>query len=964
MAVDVGRLLELCQEALALDTSARRPFLDQACAGEADLRQAVEALLAEETHTQDFLETPPWDPVARRIGPGTQLGPYEIQALVGAGAMGEVYRARDTRLDRTVAIKVLPPGLASDPARRARLRHEARALSALNHPHICTLYDIGSEGGLDYLVMEYVEGETLATRLTRGAVPMEHAVEHALQIGDALANAHGRGFIHRDLKPGNVMITTSGVKLLDFGIAKLERHAATVTEPSLTSEGVVVGTVAYMAPEQLRGTGVDARSDIFSFGAVLYEMLTGRRAFEGASQTSVIAAVLAHDPPAVSTLQPATPHVIDDLVRTCLAKDANARWQSAAEVVEELRRIRTGSVSISPRRLWRLWRRRVALMAAGVGIAAVAGVFAARQILPGVRWGSRDNPAGATSAGLGALREADVMLTAVTHEPGAESFPSFAPDGREFVYSTGPLDFFGESDIYRRDIGLDRAFNLTADSPGADLQPAFSPNGDLIAFRSGRDGGGIFLMHRDGSSVRRLTAEGYNPVWSPDGTEIAYATVHTMASPFANKGIASAVWTVNVETGARRLVRGDHAAQPSWSPHGHRIAYWSGGTISTCPPHGGNAVVAVDASAPGESNWNPVWSRDGRYLYFISDRNGPMHLWRVSIDERSGRPTDRPEPAPIQMPSTFIAHLSFDASGSRLLFASVPDTASIQGVDFDVASGVVRGSLRPVTTGSLVAVWPEASPDGTRLAFHTSGDTENIYVSAADGNGLRRVIGGAGVYRVPRWSRDGRRLAFYSSRGGRGDVWVVDADGGNPRPVTKAAAAPVIFPAWAPDGRMAASEARPGSRSFIFHPDRPWDEAGNVTVLPRPSPETRFIPWSWSPSGDRLAGFGGPLDGSGADRPAGVLIFTPATGQYTRVTQDGTAPTPVWLPDGQRLLYAVSNTLRLVDLRTLRSHEVLNVGSARLEMAAGGGFSVSATTGRVYVAPVVRDGDIWFARPK
>lgn len=306
MGTDVGRLLDLCQEALGLDEGARRSFLDQACAGDDDLRRAVDALLAEESLAMEFLETPAWDPAEARITPGTHVGPYEVLALAGAGAMGQVYRARDTRLDRTVAIKVLPPGVASDPARRARFRHEGRAVSALNHPHICTLYDVGSEDGLEYLVMEYLEGETLAGRLTRGPVPLEEALEHAIQMADALAYAHVRGFIHRDLKPANVMLTAAGAKLLDFGIAKLERRATTSNDPSLTAEGFIVGTIAYMAPEQLRGTGVDARSDIFSFGAMLYEMFTGRRAFQGASQTSVIAAILEDDPPAISTLQPAT----------------------------------------------------------------------------------------------------------------------------------------------------------------------------------------------------------------------------------------------------------------------------------------------------------------------------------------------------------------------------------------------------------------------------------------------------------------------------------------------------------------------------------------------------------------------------------------------------------------------------------------------------------------------------------
>jgi serine/threonine protein kinase/Tol biopolymer transport system component len=961
---DVGRLLELCQEALARDPEGRRAYLDEACA-DTDVRRAVEALLAEESAAREFLETPAWSAGRSQLAAGLHLGPYEILSLVGAGAMGQVYRARDERLGRTVAIKVLAPSAAGDPGRRARFNQEARAVSALNHPHICTLHDIGSENGLDYLVMEYLEGETLADRLTKGPVPLDLALAYSIQMAEALASAHAQGLIHRDLKPANVMLTAAGAKLLDFSIAKLGVRGTEPSQTSLTGEGLIVGTIAYMAPEQLRGRAADARTDIFSFGAVLYELFTGRRAFQGRSQTSVIAAILEHDPPPVSSLQPACPPAIDRLVRTCLHKSADQRWQQADDIVRELRLVSSGSTQNRPAtpRGWPAGRASRAGLLTGIAIAIAAVGIAVRETASRLDQDDLRNAASGSAAADGA-RAADVILTAVTHEPGPESFPSLSPDGREFVYSVGPLDSFGESDIYRRDVGLDRAFNLTPDSPGADLQPAFSPDGNLIAFRSDRGGGGIFLMRRDGTAVRRLTHEGYNPAWSPDGTEIAYATVHTMASPFTNVGTASALWVVNVETGASRLVRPSGAAQPSWSPHGNRIAFWADRAISTCVPDGSDVVVAVEAAIPGMSNWNPVWSRDGRQLYFISNRNGPMHLWRVRIDERSGRPLDHPELAPVQMPSTFVAHPSFDASGQRLLFASVPPVASIQRMEFDVASGGVRGDLTPVTTGSVRAVWPEPSPDGMRLAFQTKDDTENIYVSSIDGSGLRLLTGGAGVNRIARWAPNGRRIAFYSSRGGYGNVWVVDADGGHLRQLTQSRGAPIIFPAWSPDGRMAASEAQPGSRSFVFDPDKPWNEVSNLAMLPRPDPDTQFVPWSWSPTGDRLAGFGRPIVPGSAVASPGVLILTLSTGRYTRVTADGTAPTPVWLPDGHRIVYAVSNRVKLVDLRSGRTRELLNVGAARLEAAAGGGFSVSAAAGLLFVAPLMRDGDIWFARPK
>src|ERR1700731_389397 len=280
------------------------------------------------------------------ILPGRRLGPYEILTAIGAGGMGEVYKARDTRLDRIVAIKVLPTHLADRSELRERFEREAKTIASLNHPHICTLYDTGHQDGIDYLVMEYLEGETLAQRLLKGALPMQQVLQYAIEIADALDKAHRKRVTHRDLKPGNVMLTKSGTKLLDFGLAKLRQDVApanvqlselpTANEP-LTAQGMIVGTLQYMAPEQLEGKEVDARTDIFAFGAVVYEMATGKRAFEGKSQASVIAKILETDPPPISSLQPMTPPALDRVVKRCLAKEPDERWQSANDLTNELK---------------------------------------------------------------------------------------------------------------------------------------------------------------------------------------------------------------------------------------------------------------------------------------------------------------------------------------------------------------------------------------------------------------------------------------------------------------------------------------------------------------------------------------------------------------------------------------------------------------------------------------------------
>ena len=312
------------------------------------------------------------------LSPGTSLGPYQIDAPLGAGGMGEVYKATDTRLDRTVAIKVLPEHVASDPDLKQRFEREARTVAALNHPHICTLHDIGSQDGIDFLVMEYLDGETVAQRLEKGALPLDQALQIAIDIADALDKAHRQGIVHRDLKPANIMLTKAGAKLLDFGLAKLKPPeqagglSALPTQPAdLTQQGAILGTFQYMAPEQLEGQEADARTDIFAFGAVVYEMVTGRKAFEGKSQASLIGAIMSSDPPSLGSLQPTASARLDELVKKCLAKDRTERWQAAADIRVALQWETEGTARPVPQAS-RRQDRRVWMVAAAVVVAGVA----------------------------------------------------------------------------------------------------------------------------------------------------------------------------------------------------------------------------------------------------------------------------------------------------------------------------------------------------------------------------------------------------------------------------------------------------------------------------------------------------------------------------------------------------------------------------------------------------------------
>ena len=376
----------------------RAGFLREACAGDDALHQEVASLLTNERHAAGFLSEPALAAAAGIVSPtdgtlltGQRIGVYQIQTLLGAGGMGEVYRARDTKLGRDVAFKILPRAFTADPDRLARFEREARVLASLNHPHIGAIYGVEESDGVRALVLELVEGETLADRLTKGALPLDQALRIAIQIASALDTAHRAGIVHRDLKPGNIMLTRSGgasappmAKLLDFGLAKAsaptvagaDRSMQPTSPPSLTAPGTILGTCQYMAPEQLEGREADARTDIFAFGAVLYEMLTGKKAFEGNSHASVSAAIMSADPTPVSALQPLTPQALDRVIGTCLAKDPDERWQSARDVLRELQWIAETGLQVSgaaPRATTVRTRERLAWMMAAVATGAALG---------------------------------------------------------------------------------------------------------------------------------------------------------------------------------------------------------------------------------------------------------------------------------------------------------------------------------------------------------------------------------------------------------------------------------------------------------------------------------------------------------------------------------------------------------------------------------------------------------------
>jgi Tol biopolymer transport system component len=874
---------------------------------------------------------------------GQIVAHYRIVQPLGKGGMGEVFVAEDTKLHRKVALKVLPADVAIDPERRQRFEREAQAIAALNHPHIVTIHSVEQSGDTHFLTMELVEGQTLAEIIPRHGLPLDRILKVAIPLADAVAAAHQKGITHRDLKPANVMVTGDGrVKVLDFGLAKLKEEQGTaaglgsLATGALTGEGKIIGTVAYMSPEQAEGKPVDHRSDIFSLGVILYEMATGTRPFAGETSVSLISSIIKDTPRSATELNPALPRDLARIIRHALAKDPTRRYQTALDLRNELEELKqeldSGILNAAAAPTPVLQRRRVAPIAAGSAIVAVA--LAAGYVIGGQR---QTRPAS----------EAPPVFSAsqLTLQPGAEEQVSLSPDGKWFAYVS---DASGNPDIYLQSVGAQTAINLTKDTPQADAEPAFSPDGEHIAFRSEREGGGLFVMGRTGDSVRRVTDQGFNPAWSPDGRRIVYATESVSAGPLA-RSTTSQLWVVTVETGERqRLFDGD-AVHPHWSPRGNRIAYWglppgSGQRdLWTLPAAGGQPVRVTD-DAP--LDWNPVWAPDGRHLYFLSDRGGSMNLWRIAIDEASGRA--RGTPQAVTTPAGAIAFLSFSADGRRLGYVAMAHAQNVASIGFDAGRGAVVGPAVPVTSGSRGWQFGAVSPDGQLVSLAAMRPPqEDIFVIRADGTGLRQITNDAANDRNPSWSPDGRQLAFYSNRSGTYAIWLVNRDGSGLRKLSGATKGIVLYPTWSPDGsRMMITEllmAHATARVLLFAVRKPWDEQ-KPEELPVDAAVRDFVGWSWSPDGRQIAG--------SSNQSNGIWVYSMDTRTHTRVAAGGRFP--IWLKDSRRLLYVHEGRVFLVDAATRATRVVYKPPEGVIYAV-----DVNAANDRLYPVHIVRNSDVW-----
>jgi eukaryotic-like serine/threonine-protein kinase len=861
------------------------------------------------------------------LSPGVRLGPYEVVAAIGAGGMGEVYRARDTRLGRDVAIKVLPSHVSSDAGLRERFEREARTIAALNHPHICTLHDVGHQDGIDFLVMEFLDGDSLAQRLARGPLPLDQALAIAIAVTDALDKAHRAGIVHRDLKPGNIVLTKSGAKLLDFGLARVTPAAVAASGLSMaptgvtpvTAQGAILGTLGYMAPEQLEGREADARTDIFAFGCVLHEMLTGKRAFDGKTQASLIAAILEREPAALITLQPSTPRALDRLVRKCLAKEPEKRWQTAADVSDELKWIveegidvaLKASTSMQPTK-----RRWLAPAVGTVALAVVAVIATAVYLRPApspvtpVRFGIGPPESNALFQGVHSLavspdgkrvvfvasvppnpprlwiRALDSSTAQVLQGTDNATQPFWSPDSRY-------LGFFTVAGIKKIDAGGGPPQTLTA-NPCSGCAPyggtwnrsgviLFSTAGATSAvsaiFRVSDAGGTATEVAKPDASKQEIAYAW--PSFLPDGRHFLFLLART--------GVAT-IAVGELDSSERKVVVPNTTSSAMFAAPGY-VLFVRQGTLMA-QPFDAAGIEATGEAVPIAENvqYSPNndaaafdASQSGVLAYRTGSTAAPLRL--VWVDRRG---VEQPLSAP---PHEYYApRIAPDGRRVALSLGVVPDT-QIWLYDFN------RDTLTRLTfegAANIGALW---TPDGQRIAY--KGPSNNLYWQPSDGSGTAELITTEKLSRnnVPAsWTPDGRTLLFTYDTTTR-NIWTLPLTDRKPHVLVQTATYETA-PRISPDGHWVAYDSRESGRDEIYV--RPYPGPGGKWQISTDGGSEVV----WNRNGREL------FYRSGAKMMAVEITAAPtfSPGKPVQLFEGSYVPTPLSFPnydvslDGQRFL--------------------------------------------------------------
>jgi serine/threonine protein kinase/Tol biopolymer transport system component len=852
-----SRVEELFQAAHAQPPEGRAEFLARSCSDDPELRAEVESLL--QAAGDSFLDGSPLSSLAETppgLAPGSNVGHFEIVETLGRGGMGDVYRARDLRLGRQVALKILPPVFAEEPARVGRFLHEARAASALNHPNIVSVFDTGSSDGLFWIASELVEGETLADLLARGPLPLRKLIDIASQIAAGLSAAHAVGVIHRDLKPANLMLTRDGqIKILDFGLAKQTHQARDYRIPSdqtksMTQPGMAMGTPGYMSPEQVRGEAADARSDLFSLGAILYEMAAGRKAFHGDSSIAVMNAILKDEP---LDLPSAVPPVLDRIIRRCLEKDPARRFQSASDLRFALEMSAAADTAVPLQPQTRGRRVALALLAAGL-LAAVSVYWTTSRLRP------------EAPADFGALRQ-------ITFDHGLTTDPAISPDGKLLAFASDRAGA-GNLDIWVKQIDGGDPVPLTKD-PANEYDPSFSPDGARIAFHSDRDGGGIYVMPALGGEASLLVRGAWRPRFSPDGKYLLYVT----GVPPERVGSQSAdnhIFVIPLTGGpAVELSKGCSVVtnSPIWSPDGHRALFpgmcrgkmnaWANDVSGTkLEPtawadygtqyhlkHAWHAeselegwldrplrlvvhsragaadfLLAAPASPDGMRGVAPPEkvtfgtgaetqasiASTGRVA--IGSLSYEAHIWGLPLDD-SGRPTGSARQLTAEFPGEVGPVLS--ANGRRLLFlASKSVPPQLYGKD--LSTGAVR---RLSQDNSWVKVQAATDRAGSQVLYFD--EVRDAMFSVPFSGGVPQILSlSQNNVAVYDWANDGKALLLLrypnSPGGGHFTVDTANLQTGQVAPLVQDPDSDIFEPHFSPDARWFTFTVADNGQSRIF----------------------------------------------------------------------------------------------------------------------------------------------------
>jgi Tol biopolymer transport system component len=837
---------------------------------------------------------------------GQTLGHYRIEAKLGEGGMGVVYLARDTHLDRLVAIKLLTPSALSDTERKRRFIQEAKAASSLSHPNIIHIYDISNCDGVEFMVMEYVQGRTLDKLIGDKGLKLPQVLDYGIQIASALAAAHLAGIVHRDLKPGNVMVTDNGlVKVLDFGLAKLMEpleardDVTTQTVPAHTETGIVLGTVAYMSPEQIEGKRLDGRSDIFSFGAVLYEMLTGQRAFHGSTRISTLSAILNGEPKPISAIVTLPGGEIERIVSRCLRKDSTRRFQHVDDLKLALLDLKeehetgglpgTGTGRVKSRR-----RRRI--------LATTAGVLALALAAGGVAWWVRKQPP-----------PPQLVLRRLTSEAGLADSPALSADGKFLAYSSesnnGPNRV-----IWVRHLGAGEAVQLTRGEADC-YAPSFSPDGGMIAYRSDRDGGGIYVIPTLGGDERRIAPDGMRPRYSPDGKWISYWVGK-------DDGFGGRVFIIPAIGGEPVPIQPDFGAArwPLWSPDSKYLLFCGirepNGPLESADwwvaPTAGGRALATGASVVFRKQhllslpqvrarqFMPSdWTADN-YIYFAAGLEHSLgyntNIFRIAVSPNNWQVNGRAQRL------TFGSGQEYQPAvrpGGNLVFSTFDRKIDIWSLPINANTARGAGELKQVTRdGAFLNFAPSMSATGQRMVYH-SYRSQNAHVWIRDfETGREKVLTMSPVAEVhPIISRNGQRVVFEYTGDPR-EIQMVSAAGGPTRRLCRDCGKPTD---WSPDEKYILYQHESPRRVFLLDADsgartelltRAAHDLANASF----SPDGRWVVFQETTGQRSQRIWAAPF--------RGVTVVPSA--QWIPITEDNTMNyNPSWAPDGN-LVYFIS----------------------------------------------------------